>query len=48
MSKTPTTDQEALDYHEFPKPGKISVETTKPMATQIGRASCRERVASPV
>ncbi|WP_415396879.1 malic enzyme-like NAD(P)-binding protein [Sulfurimonas sp. CS5] len=34
MSKTPTTDQEALDYHEFPKPGKISVETTKPMATQ--------------
>ncbi len=34
MSKTSTTDQEALDYHEFPKPGKISVETTKPVATQ--------------
>ncbi|WP_321777347.1 malic enzyme-like NAD(P)-binding protein [Sulfurimonas sp.] len=34
MSKTPTTDQEALDYHEFPQPGKISVETTKPVATQ--------------
>jgi malate dehydrogenase (oxaloacetate-decarboxylating)(NADP+) len=34
MSKSPTTDQEALDYHEFPKPGKISVETTKPVATQ--------------
>jgi len=28
------TDQEALDYHEFPQPGKISVETTKPVATQ--------------
>ncbi|MEA2092038.1 MAG: malic enzyme-like NAD(P)-binding protein [Campylobacterota bacterium] len=34
MSKTSTTDQEALDYHEFPRPGKISVETTKPVATQ--------------
>lgn len=34
MSKTSTTDQEALDYHEFPKPGKISVETIKPVATQ--------------
>ena len=28
------TKQEALDYHEFPKPGKISVETTKPVTTQ--------------
>ncbi|EHP29527.1 NADP-dependent malic enzyme [Sulfurimonas gotlandica GD1] len=34
MSKTSTTDQEALDYHEFPQPGKISVETTKPVLTQ--------------
>jgi len=34
MSKPSVTDQEALDYHEFPKPGKISVETTKPVATQ--------------
>ena len=34
MSKQSTTDQEALDYHEFPRPGKISVETTKPVATQ--------------
>jgi malate dehydrogenase (oxaloacetate-decarboxylating)/malate dehydrogenase (oxaloacetate-decarboxylating)(NADP+) len=34
MAKTSTTDQEALDYHEFPTPGKISVETTKPVATQ--------------
>ena len=34
MSKTSTTDQEALDYHEFPSPGKISVEATKPVLTQ--------------
>ncbi|MEA3371809.1 MAG: malic enzyme-like NAD(P)-binding protein [Campylobacterota bacterium] len=34
MPKTTVSDQEALDYHEFPKPGKISVETTKPVATQ--------------
>jgi len=34
MSKTSTFDQEALDYHEFPQPGKISVETTKPVVTQ--------------
>jgi malate dehydrogenase (oxaloacetate-decarboxylating)/malate dehydrogenase (oxaloacetate-decarboxylating)(NADP+) len=34
MSKNSTTDQEALDYHEFPQPGKISLKTTKPMTTQ--------------
>lgn len=34
MSNKLVTDQEALDYHEFPKPGKISVELTKPVATQ--------------
>jgi malate dehydrogenase (oxaloacetate-decarboxylating)/malate dehydrogenase (oxaloacetate-decarboxylating)(NADP+) len=34
MSKKVFTDKEALDYHEFPKPGKISVEVTKPVATQ--------------
>ncbi len=34
MSKIAVTDQEALDYHEFPQAGKISVETTKPVATQ--------------
>jgi len=28
------TDQEALDYHEFPQAGKISVETTKAVETQ--------------
>jgi malate dehydrogenase (oxaloacetate-decarboxylating)/malate dehydrogenase (oxaloacetate-decarboxylating)(NADP+) len=34
MSKPSPIEQEALDYHEFPQPGKISVETTKPVATQ--------------
>ena len=28
------TDKEALDYHSLPQPGKISVEITKPVATQ--------------
>ncbi len=26
--------QQALDYHEFPRPGKISVESSKPCATE--------------
>ena len=26
--------QAALDYHQFPKPGKLSVESSKPCATQ--------------
>ncbi|HEY8119432.1 MAG TPA: malic enzyme-like NAD(P)-binding protein [Methylophilaceae bacterium] len=26
--------QQALDYHEFPRPGKLSVESSKPCATQ--------------
>ncbi len=34
MSKVAVTDQEALDYHQFPTAGKISVETTKSVATQ--------------
>lgn len=34
MSKNSVTDQEALDYHQFPQAGKISVETTKPVASQ--------------
>ena len=34
MAKITVTDQEALDYHQFPQPGKISVEITKPVATQ--------------
>ena len=28
------TDQEALDFHALPQPGKIAVAPTKPMATQ--------------
>ncbi len=27
--------QQALDYHEFPRPGKLSVESSKPCATQL-------------
>jgi len=34
MSKVSTFNKESLDYHEFPQPGKISVEITKPMLTQ--------------
>ena len=28
------TDKNALDYHRFPKPGKIEVVPTKPLANQ--------------
>jgi len=34
MLKKSITDKEALDYHEFPNPGKISVEVTKDVKTQ--------------
>jgi len=34
MANLSEVEQEALDYHEFPQPGKISVETTKPVETQ--------------
>ncbi|MCW8837972.1 MAG: malate dehydrogenase [Thiovulaceae bacterium] len=34
MPKQAKLDKEALDYHQFPKPGKISVEVTKPVKTQ--------------
>ncbi len=34
MSKKTALEKEALSYHQFPKPGKISVEVTKPVATQ--------------
>jgi malate dehydrogenase (oxaloacetate-decarboxylating)(NADP+) len=27
-------DQDALDYHQFPVPGKLQVNATKPLATQ--------------
>jgi len=34
-SKRPTvTDEEALNFHRYPRPGKLSVTPTKPMATQ--------------
>ncbi len=34
-SKRPSfTDQEALDFHSHPQPGKLSVAPTKPMGTQ--------------
>jgi len=28
------TDQQALDFHAFPTPGKLALQPTKPMATQ--------------
>lgn len=33
MSKT-VTKEEALDYHQFPKPGKLAIETTTELNTQ--------------
>ncbi|MCX4186505.1 malic enzyme-like NAD(P)-binding protein [Methylophaga sp. OBS4] len=33
QSQQPTFQQQALDYHEFPRPGKLSVESSKPCAT---------------
>jgi malate dehydrogenase (oxaloacetate-decarboxylating)(NADP+) len=39
MSKAPATKasmkKKALDYHRLPKPGKLSVESMKPCATQL-------------
>ena len=32
MSDTPNLRQAALDYHEFPKPGKLEIRATKPLA----------------
>ncbi|MFT5662041.1 MAG: malic enzyme, partial [Sulfurimonas sp.] len=29
------TKKQALDYHEFPKPGKVAIVSTKPMETQL-------------
>ena len=29
------SDQEALDFHRIPTPGKISMAPTKPMATMV-------------
>jgi malate dehydrogenase (oxaloacetate-decarboxylating)(NADP+) len=39
----------ALDYHEYPRPGKISVVSTKPTATQYDLSLCyTPGVAEPV
>ena len=47
----------ALDYHEFPSPGKLSVTPTKPMSNQRDlalayspgvAAACEEIVSDPV
>ncbi|WP_170473079.1 NADP-dependent malic enzyme [Ruegeria arenilitoris] len=32
MSETPSLRQAALEYHAFPKPGKLEIKATKPMA----------------
>ena len=32
MSETPNLRQAALDYHAFPKPGKLEIRATKPLA----------------
>ncbi|MFD2740903.1 NADP-dependent malic enzyme [Sulfitobacter aestuarii] len=32
MTDTPNARQAALDYHEFPKPGKLEIRATKPLA----------------
>ena len=32
--KTYITDQQALDFHSLPTPGKLALLPTKPMATQ--------------
>jgi len=32
--KTYITDQQALDFHSKPTPGKLALQATKPMATQ--------------
>ena len=33
MSENQSTRQAALDYHEFPKPGKLEIRATKPLAS---------------
>ena len=40
QNKSDTTRQAALDYHEFPKPGKLEIQATKPMvnARDLSRA----------
>ena len=33
-NKKKNQDQAALDYHQFPTPGKLQISATKPLATQ--------------
>ncbi|MBP7722006.1 MAG: NADP-dependent malic enzyme [Alphaproteobacteria bacterium] len=49
--------QEALDYHQYPTPGKVAIQATKPMATQNDLAlayspgvavPCEEIAADPL
>lgn len=34
IDKTKVSDEEALNFHQYPTPGKIGLQPTKPMATQ--------------
>ncbi|UDF03485.1 NADP-dependent malic enzyme [Asticcacaulis sp. AND118] len=34
IDKTKVSDEEALNFHQYPSPGKIGLQATKPMATQ--------------
>lgn len=34
IDKTKVSDEEALNFHQYPSPGKIGLQPTKPMATQ--------------
>ncbi|HEX7948547.1 MAG TPA: malic enzyme-like NAD(P)-binding protein, partial [Phenylobacterium sp.] len=34
VDKRSFTDEEALDFHRYPQPGKIGIQATKPMSTQ--------------
>ncbi|MDE1130293.1 MAG: NADP-dependent malic enzyme [Ascidiaceihabitans sp.] len=56
MSDTPNLRQAALDYHEFPRPGKLEIRATKPLANgrDLARAyspgvaeACLEIQANP-
>ena len=33
-TKNETAKKAALDFHEFPKPGKLEIRATKPLANQ--------------
>jgi malic enzyme len=49
MNHTPESIKEALDYHALPKPGKLSIQLTKPTETQKDLAlAYTPGVAEPV